>query len=248
MLKNILTTTVLIIASNLTLSADKASSASEGKYLEAYGWIIGTQSGLTQLGLSSEEVKSILSGIQNAATGQKSSVNLQEINTGLQEFLQRRALAYQEKRQKELASEGAQNRKDGASFFAKLEKDKNMKKSKSGLFYEILSLGDANNKPSENSVVKIDYVGTLTNGNEFDSSKARGEPATFSLGKVIPGFKEGLQLVGKGGKIKLYIPADLAYGDQDIPSIPPGSTLIFDVDMVDVLSAEESMEQEQPAS
>src|SRR5580704_13147207 len=81
MLKNILTIIVLTMATNLTLNADNASPASKEKYLQAYGWIIGTQSGLTQLGLSSEEIKSLLSGVQSAAAGQKSPVNLQEINT-----------------------------------------------------------------------------------------------------------------------------------------------------------------------
>lgn len=249
MLKNILTTIVLTIVSNLTLNADQAASVSKKEYLEAYGWIIGTQTGLNQLDLSPEEIKFVISGIQNAANGQKFSLK-PEISTELQKFLQQKAMAHQEKRQKQLAAESAQNRKAAESFFAKLGKDKNVKKLSSGLFYEIVSIGDANNKPSENSVVKIDYVGTLINGDEFDSSKARGEPATFSLERVISGFKEGLQLVGKGGKIKLYIPADLAYGDQDIPSIPAGSTLIFDVDMMDVLppESEGGMEQEQPAS
>lgn len=237
MLKNILTVT-LLTASYLSVNAAVQPTAADAKHLEAYGWIIGTQSGLTQLGLSAEEIKFVLQGVQNAAAGQKSPVNLQEINTSLQTFLQQKAMAYQEKRQKQLAAEGADNRKAASPFFAKLEKDRSVKKSSSGLFYEIISMGDANNKASDASVVKIDYVGTLINGNEFDSSKTRGEPATFSLSRVIAGFKEGLQLVGKGGKIKLYIPADLAYGDQDIPGIPPGSTLIFDVDMLDILPAE----------
>ena len=76
--------------------------------------------------------------------------------------------------------------------------------------------------------------GKLVNGNVFDTTEKRGEPAQFNLGGVIPGFKEGLQKVGKGGKITLYIPSKLGYGEQALPGIPPNSTLVFDVEIIDV--------------
>src|SRR4029079_6257408 len=87
-------------------------------------------------------------------------------------------------------------------------------------------------KPNE--TVKVHYVGTLVNGTEFDSSVKRGEPVEFQLDQVIPGWTEGLQKISKGGKIKLYVPPQLAYGDEGRPGIPPASTLVFDVELIDI--------------
>ena len=81
------------------------------------------------------------------------------------------------------------------------------------------------------------YTGKLPNGTVFDSSVERGQPAEFALNQVIPGWTEGLQLVKKGGKIELVIPANLAYGDQDLGVIPANSTLHFDVEVLDVTPA-----------
>ena len=78
------------------------------------------------------------------------------------------------------------------------------------------------------------YTGKLIDGTVFDSSVQRGEPAEFPLDQVIPGWTEGIQKVNKGGKITLYVPPQLAYGDEGRPSIPPGSTLVFDVELLDI--------------
>jgi FKBP-type peptidyl-prolyl cis-trans isomerase len=82
--------------------------------------------------------------------------------------------------------------------------------------------------------VKVHYTGTLIDGTVFDSSVQRGEPAEFPLDQVIAGWTEGIQKMNKGGKIKLYVPPQLAYGDDGRPGIPPGSTLIFDVELLDI--------------
>ncbi len=82
--------------------------------------------------------------------------------------------------------------------------------------------------------MKVNYTGTLVDGTVFDSSAQRGQPAEFPLDGVIPGWTEGIQKIGKGGKIKLYVPPELGYGDEGRPGIPPGSTLIFDVELLDI--------------
>ena len=82
--------------------------------------------------------------------------------------------------------------------------------------------------------VKVHDTGTLIDGSVFDSSVQRGEPAEFPLDQVIPGWTEGIQKMTKGGKIKLYVPPQLAYGDDGRPGIPPGSTLIFDVELLEI--------------
>ena len=82
--------------------------------------------------------------------------------------------------------------------------------------------------------VKVHYRGTLENGQEFDSSYKRGEPATFPLRRVIPCWTEGVQSIKVGGKAKLVCPSNMAYGNQSVPGIPPNSTLIFEVELLDI--------------
>ncbi|HYM94739.1 MAG TPA: FKBP-type peptidyl-prolyl cis-trans isomerase, partial [Chitinophagaceae bacterium] len=89
-------------------------------------------------------------------------------------------------------------------------------------------------KPLPSDSVTCNYVGTLINGQEFDNSYKRGEPITFGLHGVIPGWTEGLQLMSKGSKYKLYVPYNLAYGLFDYGSIPGGSTLIFEIELLDI--------------
>lgn len=88
--------------------------------------------------------------------------------------------------------------------------------------------------PKATDTVKVHYRGTLENGQEFDSSYKRGQPATFPLSRVIPCWTEGVQSIRVGGKAKLVCPAHLAYGNQSVPGIPPNSTLIFEVELLDI--------------
>lgn len=105
----------------------------------------------------------------------------------------------------------------------------------SGLQYKIINPGDVNAKPTDKDTVVVHYRGTLIDGKEFDSSYKRGKPITFPLNQVIKGWTEGVQLVGKGGKITLYIPSNLAYGDRGAgKDIPGNSALIFDVELIDI--------------
>lgn len=90
-------------------------------------------------------------------------------------------------------------------------------------------------QPKMSDVVKVNYRGTLQNGQEFDSSYKRGQPASFPLARVIPCWTEGVQKIKVGGKAKLVCPPNLAYGNQNVPGIPPGSTLIFEVELLDIV-------------
>lgn len=119
------------------------------------------------------------------------------------------------------------------AFLIENAKQPGVKTTASGLQYKITKEGTGKT-PTAASTVKVHYVGKLTNGTEFDSSIKRGEPIKFPLNQVIPGWTEGLQLMKEGGKATLYIPAELAYGAQGTPGIPPNSTLIFDVELLEV--------------
>ncbi len=109
-----------------------------------------------------------------------------------------------------------------------------IKTSESGLSYVISAPGEAP-MPADTSVVVVNYVGKLADGTVFDQSP-EGQPATFGVNQVIPGFREGLKMLGKGGKATLYIPGNLAYGEQGVPQagIGPNAMLIFDIEVVDV--------------
>lgn len=125
----------------------------------------------------------------------------------------------------------AKMQKENKDFLAKKETESGVMKTESGLLYKIDSEGDVNAKPQPTDSVTVNYKGTTVDGEEFDSSYSRNAPATFQLNQVIPGWTEGLQLIGKGGKMTLYIPAELAYGANGPLA---NQVLIFDVELLDV--------------
>lgn len=135
----------------------------------------------------------------------------------------------------------ARAKKAEEEFFAKVEKDnKNIQKTESGILYEIIDAGSTDDKiESDNDVVKVQYEGKLKDGKVFDSSYERGEAADLRLSHLIKGWKEGMRLVGKGGKIKLYIPAELGYGSQGQGQIGPNEPLVFDIELVDIIHEED---------
>jgi len=116
----------------------------------------------------------------------------------------------------------------------------------SGLQYKVLSPGSGTSPKATDSVV-VNYRGTLLDGAEFDSSYKRGEPATFQVNRVIPGWTEALQLMKPGGKYQLFVPPQLAYDLRSPPSIPAGSLLIFDVELVSVKPPEQAAAPTAPA-
>ncbi|MBQ9417756.1 MAG: FKBP-type peptidyl-prolyl cis-trans isomerase [Bacteroidales bacterium] len=130
--------------------------------------------------------------------------------------------------------EGVQkNIEAGEKFMAEISNNKSVYTTESGLKYRRLTEGNGKH-PAATDRVKVHYTGTLIDGTKFDSSVDRGEPLTFPLNQVIPGWTEGLQLMDEGSKFLLYIPYQLGYGEQPVGSIPPGSTLIFEVELLEI--------------
>jgi len=139
-----------------------------------------------------------------------------------------------EKVQLEKAAKSAEEAK---TFLAENAKVEGVTVTESGLQYSVITKADGA-KPTAEDTVSVHYVGTLVDGTEFDSSIKRGQPATFPLNRVIAGWTEGVQLMSVGEKYKFVIPAELAYGEQGAGSIPPGATLIFEVELLDITPAE----------
>ncbi len=198
-----------------TLSAER----DEIKMLQDFGWLLS--SNLEALDLNEAEKKAVIRGFSTGLEGHEGPANIQQVQMELQSYLQSRFM-------------NAQARKNEA-FFEEIAQRDGVIKSDSGLYYEIIEAGSGRKAGPEDSV-KVHYVGTLADGTEFDSSRRRGEPATFPVAGVVPGFAEGVQLVGPGGRVRLYIPPNLGYGENPQPGspIPPNATLIFDVEMIDI--------------
>ncbi len=143
--------------------------------------------------------------------------------------------AAQAKAEEKNKAQAEQNKVAGEKFLAENKKRKEIMATASGLQYEVLSKGAGTESPKATDRVRVHYHGTTIDGGIFDSSVERGEPITFGLNQVIKGWTEGLQLMKVGDKFKFYIPADLAYGDNSpSPKIPPGSVLIFEVELFDI--------------
>lgn len=170
-------------------------------------------------------------GMKDALTDAKPLLTEQEIHETLEVF-QKELMAKQQEREK---TAGEKNRKDGETFLAANKKKEGVKTLPSGLQYKVLKDG-AGKTPKTTDSVTVNYRGTLVDGTEFDSSIKRGQPATFNVGGVIPGWTEALQLMKEGAKWQLVIPANLAYGERGTPGGPigPGAVLIFEVELISI--------------
>jgi FKBP-type peptidyl-prolyl cis-trans isomerase len=200
--------------------------------LEVIGWFMGKNSQAETFDFTKDQLDAVSRGFTTAAAGKEAPTDLQKIGPQVEQFVKARQDAYLGKLKK-------QGLADAEKFFADVKKKPGVVVLPDGLVYEITKPGTGPNVKVTDTVV-AHYTGTLINGNVFDTSlqpRQPGspvEPAEFPLDQVIPGWTEGLQKINKGGKIKLYIPPQLAYGDEGRPGIPPSSALIFDIEVIDV--------------
>ena len=206
-------------------AAPAAVQYTEAQVLETLGWFLGKQNGFGELGFSKEQVDQLVKGIYTAAAGKDAPFELEKIGPEISKFMQAKQQAYVGKLKE-------QGKVEGEKFFVELKSKKNVTILPSGLGYEILKPGTGD-FPKATDKVKVFYTGTLLNGKQFDTNVG-GEPVEFQLSGVIPGWTEGIQKVNKGGKIKLYVPAQLGYGEEGNQGIPPSSALIFEVELLDI--------------
>ena len=155
----------------------------------------------------------------------------------LAEVTQRVGTLIREEQAAEFEATIETNRVEGEAYLASNAEKDNVTVTDSGLQYEVILEGEAGAlRPTPANQVTLHYRGTLIDGSEFDSSYARGQPATFSVTGVIPGFSEGLQLMSVGSHYRFVIPSDLAYGPQGSgPDIGPNATLIFEIELIEIL-------------
>jgi len=179
------------------------------------------------------EVAAFCRGIQDLAGGVKLQLSPEEFQAVMQAFQKQ----MQQQAGQDQGAAGDANRKAGEVFLAKNKARSGVTATASGLQYEVLTAG-AGAKPQATDVVTVHYVGRLLDDTEFDSSVSRGEPATFPLNQVIPGWTEGVQLMGVGGKYRFFIPSELAYGARGAGQmIGPHSTLVFEVELLSIAPA-----------
>ncbi len=169
-------------------------------------------------------------GIKDAISGRETLMTDKEMNEILMS-LQKEMAAKQAERLKEV---GEKNKKEGETFLAENKKKDGVVTLPSGLQYKVIKKGNGDT-PKETDTVTVNYRGTLIDGTEFDSSYRRGQPSTFTLKGIIPGWIEALQLMKVGSKWQLFIPSDLAYGERGAGNdIGPNATLIFEVELISV--------------
>jgi FKBP-type peptidyl-prolyl cis-trans isomerase FklB len=174
----------------------------------------------------------ILKGVQDALAGNEPLMTAEDMRTTLVD-LQKRITAAQEQK---LKAQAERNRATGIAFHAENGKKEGVNTLASGLQYKVIKEGTGRT-PGKTDTVTVHYRGTLINGTEFDSSYSRGNPATFGVSRVISGWTEALQLMKEGATWQLFIPPDLAYGEQGAGKIEPNSTLIFDVELISIQSS-----------
>lgn len=180
------------------------------------------------------DIAALTEGIKSSVEGSKPKYTEQELMAAMGAFenmMQARAQAEQSAR---MANAG-KAKEEGKKFLEENGKKKGITTTKSGLQYEILKAGDGP-KPVASDRVNVHYHGTLISGKVFDSSVERGQPITFGVQEVIPGWTEALQLMPTGSKWRIYLPSDIAYGERGAgDDIGPGETLIFDVELLGIV-------------
>jgi FKBP-type peptidyl-prolyl cis-trans isomerase len=201
-------------------SAAPKLDTDDQKTLYTLGLLLGRN--IKPFALKPDELAIVKAGMTDAVSDAKPQVELETYGPKVNELAQKRAAA------------GAEDaKKKGAEFLENVAKEKDAKKTPSGVVIRTITRGNGAS-PSATDVVKVHYEGKLVDGTVFDSSIKRGQPAEFPLNGVVPCWTEALQQMKKGEKAQVVCPSSVAYGDRGSPpAVPPGATLSFEVELID---------------
>lgn len=208
-------------------TAGAAAPVDKAKASYVVGWEIASQ--VPPIMRDELDPNAVANAVKAALSGQKPTMSETEAKQVHDAFMAK----IQAKYQAEMAKLAAKNKAEGDAFLAKNKTAPGVKTTASGLQYQVITQGSGA-RPGPNDTVEINYTGTFVDGQVFDASSKHNPPgaAKIPLAGVIPGFREGLQLMQVGGHYKLFIPASLAYGAEPQPPMPPNATLIFDVNLL----------------
>lgn len=209
-------------ASFKTTSAKLSTATDSASFY--IGYLYGT--GLQRTGIQDPNMAALVAGMNSALQKKEMKEDPQQMEMFLNQYIQ------------ELMTKKAEeNLKKGEEFLKANLKKEGVDTISDGIQYKVIKTGEGE-KPTATDVVKVHYVGTLLNGEEFDSSIKRGEPAEFQLNRVIPGWTKALQQMPVGSKWIIYIPADQAYGQRGGGPIGPNETLTFEVELLEIVKPE----------
>lgn len=195
--------------------------------MDKISYVMGAQVGQSLKSQGIEiNIESLMWGIKDAMAGKKLALSQDEIKQVMTSFQQRLAA--------KRAAQAAKSLAEGTAFLEANKAKEGVKLLPSGLQYKVIKEGTGKT-PAPDDKVKTHYRGTFTDGKEFDNSYKRNQPAEFPVKGVIKGWTEALQLMKEGCKWELYIPANLAYGEKGRRGIPPNSTLIFEMELLEVV-------------
>ena len=220
---------------------DSKNTSALANKMDTISYIIGVDMGKSfKTNFFDVSPEALLAGIKDGIVGKDSLIKDDDKQKIMSAF-QKEIMAKFEQKKKE---EAEKNKAEGQAFLENNKKDPTVVVTASGLQYKVIKdgTGDA---PKATDNVTVQYEGKLINGKVFDSSYKRGEPASFLLNSVIPGWTEGLQLMKKGSIFEFFIPAELAYGDNGSRDIPGHAVLIFKVELVDFAAPAKDKEKEK---
>ncbi len=222
---------MFVVCGSAWAEEKKSDELALATFEQKLGYSMGMDVGKYFRGIGEEiDMDALLRGLQDGISGNDPLLSAEEIASVQKQFGEKMEAKQQEK----LDKMKVENKKRGLEFLAENKKKEGVTTTESGLQLQLLEKGDGP-KPKATDRVKVDYIGTLIDGTEFDNSIKRGEPAIFGVDQVIPGWKEALQLMEVGSKYKLVIPSELAYGEKGAPPvIEPNSVLVFEVSLLSI--------------
>ena len=229
------TSRLLAVALVATVSAAPVFAQELETDMDRLSYTVGMDIGnsLSEQGLDLD-LDLVVQALRASFNGEETLLTREEALAERDKFMQRR----QQELEAQRDVDGQRNLEEGQAFLAQNAERDEVTETESGLQYRVMTQGEGAS-PAATDQVTVHYRGTLLDGTEFDSSYARGEPATFGLNQVIAGWTEGVQLMQEGAKYEFFIPADLAYGEQGRPGpIGPNSTLIFEVELIEVVDSD----------